>query len=207
MPKLATAKVNLTKLAIEALQPRGSSYLVHDTVQRGLCVKVRSTGSKTFLVYKSVAGKPVKVTIGRWPEWNVVAARTRAAKIVSDLVQGPREVKKVIPTLKDLFAKYTGQLVADGSRHPDYVDVVIKTSWKGLLNRKVDDIGRVEVQEIHNRIATTRGRVAAARSVKMLRTLYNYAIDLEFSPRNPAKLTRIQDSKSRDVFLNTDDLV
>lgn len=205
MPKLATDKVALTKPFIEALQPRPTSYLVHDAAQRGLCIKVRPTGSKTFLVYRSVGGRPTKVTIGRWPEWNVVAARAHAAKIVSDLVHGTRP-KQVKSTLGEVAELYTQHLIAQGRRHPDYVMDTVKASWSALQDRKLDTISAVEIAETHTRIAASRGKVAGARAVKVLRTIYAYAVDLEITERNPAKRVRVQDSKTRDVFLNTDEL-
>src|SRR5262245_36390027 len=153
MPSLASPKVNLTKPYIEALEPKDHSYLVHDSVQRGLCIKVRPTGSKSFLLYKSIEGRPKKLKIGPWPEVNVVAARQRAVTMLADMAQGRVKRKPVAPTLGELGDLYTDHLKAKGSRCPKYVADAIRLSWEAYRNRKIDDITSVEVQEVHNAIA------------------------------------------------------
>jgi integrase len=194
-------KISLTKAVIEALEPKQKSYLTHDSSLRGLCIKVRPTGRKTFMVYRSVSGRPTKVTIGSWPEWNVVAARQRATTIMADLAQGKHRPKRNNPTLETLIGLYTEHLVASGKKHSGYVKATCRLSWKGLYSTRLDDITVVQLQEAHNDIAVKRGKAAAARAVKVLRSVYTYASQLELTERNPAKKVRLIPCKSREVFL------
>jgi integrase len=190
---------------VESLTPREKSYLTHDATTRGLCVKVRPTGRKTFLVYRSVEGKPVKVTIGAFPAWTVLAARTKATQIIADLAQGKHKSRKAVVTLEELVTRYTKHLTAQGRRHPEYVGQVYRRCWSAWGARRLDTITSVEIAERHDELVSG-GRVAAARAVKLLRTLFAYAVDMELMERNPAKRVRVQDSRPREVWLTAEEL-
>ena len=127
--------------------------------------------------------------------------RAKATTLVAELAQGIHTKRKQrgIPTLAELVEMYSKHLVAQGRRHPQYIGQVYRRCWTSLANRRIDTITSVEIAERHNEIAKV-GKVAAARAVKLLRTLYAYANDMELVERNPAKRVRVQDSKPRSTL-------
>ena len=62
------AKVNFTKKSIEdfSLPAKGWQYH-YDTKVRGLGIDISSTGTRTFIVYRKVQGRPERLTLGRYP--------------------------------------------------------------------------------------------------------------------------------------------
>lgn len=198
-------KLAMTKAAIDALPTPTKTTMYWDDHQPHLALKVRPTGRKVWMVYRSVKGRPVKKTIGPWPSFTVAVAREKARQLIvqQDVGEAPRQTKA---TLAEVAELYTQHLVSQGRRRPDYVTTAMNTSWPALKNRKLDSVGVVEISEEHARIVTTRGRVAGARAVKVLRTIFAYAMDMELCIRNPAKRVRVEDSKPRSTFLNVDEL-
>lgn len=63
------------KILRDAEPQEGNSYQIFDTEILGLAAKVQSSGSRTFTLDYRFAGRQRRLTIGRWPEWSVTAAR------------------------------------------------------------------------------------------------------------------------------------
>ena len=76
-------KINFTKATLEKLPspaPGTRSYY-YDTKIRGLGIAITSAGSKSFIVYRWVDGKPERVTLGRYPDISIEQARRKASEI------------------------------------------------------------------------------------------------------------------------------
>ena len=102
---LVENRVRLTKTFIEkhALAPSDSSNneraVLYDTEVRGLILRVSSSGRKTFSIFKKLNGRPVRVTLGTFPDLSVEQARKLAQEVLSDIAHGinPNEEKKGRP--------------------------------------------------------------------------------------------------------------
>src|SRR5262245_28859761 len=58
-----------------------------DTELRGFGIVAR-VQSKSFVVQKDVKGRSIRVTIGRFPDWNTAMARKRARELVVEMDSG-----------------------------------------------------------------------------------------------------------------------
>ena len=56
----------------------GRDYQIFDTDVRGFSITIYPSGNRAFTLDYRVGGRQRRMTIGRWPEWNTVAARERA---------------------------------------------------------------------------------------------------------------------------------
>jgi len=65
------------KILREAEPVAGKSYQIFDTEILGLAVRVQASGTRSFTIDYRHAGRQRRMTIGRWPEWSVTAARER----------------------------------------------------------------------------------------------------------------------------------
>lgn len=157
----------------------------YDETQPGLTVRITSNGIKSFCVFKRLKhGKPVRITLGRFPTLTVDRARTLAAKHVGEMAGGvnPNEEKRAAELLgltlnqawSDYQEKRTGKLkprtLKDYGKMLDrYLD-----AW---LPKPVNSITREMVQRKHGQITTEHGPHAADDTMRVLRAILNFAID------------------------------
>ncbi len=59
----------------------GRHIQIFDTEVRGFSLRVLSSGNRCFVLDYRYAGRQRRMTIGRWPEWTVTAARERAKEL------------------------------------------------------------------------------------------------------------------------------
>lgn len=76
----AADKLNFTKKQIQSLKPRDGDYMVYDSKQPGLALRVWPTGKKVFVWQSKIAGRKKKKTIGQFPSVVVEEARREAEK-------------------------------------------------------------------------------------------------------------------------------
>ena len=107
-------RFTFTKKSIDALplpeHSKRSTY--YDIQSPWLQIRVTSTGTKTFCVFKRVKnGNPERITLGRYPDLTIEQARREAARIAVEISDGknPADIKrgqKTELTFSDLFSDY-----------------------------------------------------------------------------------------------------
>jgi integrase len=112
-------KFNFTETRIKALQPPAAGEETHsDTRVPGLCIRVRSTGSKSYFVRYALGGRDAgfkRYTIG---PVRLQEARTTAAKVLADVRQGrdplaERDARMTVAALVDIhIADQKARMVA-----------------------------------------------------------------------------------------------
>lgn len=209
-------RINLTKHAIEALPTPGKdkrdSY--SDTRVPGLGVMVQPTGSKMFFWFRKVRGRRTWRTIGDFPDLSVENARDQATEINTKLArwkssgyEGPSPFERHgDPTLSAALEDYILKRLRSKAKHPESAEKGLRWSAKKylvpFLTRRLGDIRRADVRQLHAEIGTKHGHVTANRTVKLLRTLFYWAIDTElWHGENPARRMELFAEKSRDRFL------
>ena len=91
MPKL-TQKA-LTDTAIRNLKTAKSRTDHFDAVQRGLGIRVAPSGLKSWFVMRRVDGKMKRITLGRYPEVTLAAARKKTADMLENIAAGTLRAK------------------------------------------------------------------------------------------------------------------
>lgn len=203
---------NFIKKSLEAVQaPAGKIIVCHDTAKHGLKLSVRSSGVKTFLLYRKIKGKPERITIGRFPEVTIEQARNQVDILNAKIAAGinPNEEKRNVRsemTLGDLFNQYIERYAK-----------VHKKSWlvdtqqfqrylKNWENRKLSSICKLHIQKLHAEVGSKKGHYAANRMLALLHTMFNRAIDWGWNNPNPAHGIKKFKEKSRDRFIQGDEL-
>ncbi len=115
MPTSRTAprRVRFTKAFLQSLAPppKGRDYW-HDTAVPGLLVQVTDKGTMSFAVQRRVNGRPVRVTLGRFPPMTVESARRLAHQQLSRMAEGidpnaeKRERKARAITVQEVLNDY-----------------------------------------------------------------------------------------------------
>ncbi|MDW3117173.1 MAG: Arm DNA-binding domain-containing protein [Roseovarius pacificus] len=78
----------LTTKAVEALKPDASRREIPDPALSGLYLVVQPSGAKSWALRYRYAGKPKKLTLGKWPIMGVAAARSAASEAIEAVEHG-----------------------------------------------------------------------------------------------------------------------
>ena len=86
----------LTTKWVEALKPTQTRREIPDPALTGLYLVVQPSGAKSWAVRYRYAGKPKKLTLGKWPIMGVADARAAASEAIEAVERGddPSAAKK-----------------------------------------------------------------------------------------------------------------
>ena len=209
---MAQKKVNFTKAVIgAAVAPEGGRCYLHDQKESGLVLQITATGRKSFQLYKKHQGRPVRVTLGTWPEITVEQARKKAREAKVELADGrnPNDAlrqERQEMTFADLFSQYM-------ERHAK----VRKRTWQedqnqfdrylgAFAKKKLSAITRKDVAALHGKIGKT-APTAANRLLALLSSVFGRAIEFGlWEGNNPCVAIRKFPEEARDRFLSKDEL-
>ena len=216
---MRVVRIHLTKASIALLRPPLDERRLYyyDTKTRGLAVAVTRAGSKSFVVYRWVRGRPERVTLGRCSDGSTAGlsieqARKAAAEINLAIAKGEnpndrkRELRKEL-TLRGLFELYESRHCEVHNRRPDKPKANYRLYLSHWSGRRLSQIKRADVQALHAKLGKEIGQVTANIAIKLLRSMFNRAIDWElWDQPNPVRGIRMFVEKSRDRFLQPDEL-
>lgn len=145
----------------------GKRVYYYDTKLPSLVLSVTSTGTRSFLIYKKIKGKPVRHTLGRFPAMTVEQARREGQKILGQIAAGidPLQQKKAsrsrAVTLAEVFEDF---LQARKSLKPvtlkDY-QPVMKTAFVDWQKKLILKITKDIVAKRHRQLVSevTRAQI------------------------------------------------
>lgn len=211
---MTAKRFNFTKPAIDALPlpEKGKRAYHYDAKTRGLCIGVTSTGVKTFFLYRKIGGRPERILIGRYPDLTIEQASGKASKLNGEIADGqnPQANKRAMraeATFADLFAEYIDRhsklnkktWAEDEERYRRNIE-------KSLAKKKLSTISRSDISNIHVSLSKAGRRITANRVLALISSVYGWAISAGLCESNPAKGIRRNPEKSRDRFIQADEL-
>ena len=181
---MTTQKLNFTKQSIEGIAaPKSGRTLVYDEggkqSVKGLAIQVTAAGTRTFQVYKWAAGKPLRVSLGRYPDLTIEQARRAAAKAIGNIATGtnPNVEKRIerakAVTLAELITQYTKTRTLKATTVDDLQRAFnqVIPDW---LSKPITKISPAMVQKRHKDHAA-RSPARANLAMRYLRALFNFA--------------------------------
>lgn len=209
---MESKRIAFTKVRIDRLpRPESGRPIVYDSHTPGFAVRLTPNGVRTFVLYRKIGGRPQIITIGRFPTISVKQARQIAEEMNGAIAHGdnPQEVKREKReelTLGDLFDDYKkkhGQVHLRPVTLKEY-EGLYDRSLKPWANRKLSEITRRDVQNLHMQTGRNRGPYSANRLLALVHLLFNQAGYRESD--NPAKGVRRFHEVKRKRFLQPDEL-
>jgi integrase len=214
------AKLNFTKAALFALPspPKGKRAYYRDTQTRGLTLSVTESGTKSYLLYRKIHGKPEKVFIARFGDISVEEARNRATKLNAEIACGDnpahgRRLARAEMTLEELFQQYidrhakvnTKRWREAESKFKQYLDRGDAGGIK-LSDRRISSLRRADIALLHSKISASHP-VTANRVLALVSSVFGWAIKTGlWEERNPASGIPRNRERSRDRFLQAAEL-
>jgi integrase len=175
--------------------PTGDVY--YEAALPGFGVRVSNTGVRAFVYnYRTRAtGRERRITIGRYPNWTVGAARTEARRLRQLIDQGhdplgDLETQRTAPTMADLIERFQQEhlpRLRDGTQR----------YYRGLLRRhigphfgshvKVTDVAFADADALHRKITKSGAAYEANRTLAVLSKMFTLAIRWQMCTVNPCK--------------------
>lgn len=233
---MASKELNFTKNSIASLPlPAGKQFThYYDKKSRGLCVRISPTGTRTFIVYRKINGKPERISIGRFPDLTVEQARGKAAAINAAIASGDnpasaRRVQSAELTLGQAFEHYQKRYVVP---HNKKTAIDMEANFKRYLaelpntqpklrgrplakppgsvnwqHRRISTISKAEITKLHTDLGAHCGNTTANRTIELLRAVITKAIQWNlYDGTNPAQGVTKFRLKSRERYLQADEL-
>ncbi len=193
------------------LPDAGKREYYNDTGEKGLRLSVSSTGNKSFQFqrWSSEKQRPVIVTIGKWPDISLNAARVKAADLRQGVFNGndpqlEKREKRETMTLAQIFALYLIEHAFPHKRTAKDDENKIRLQLAPAFGgRRVDELTTEAVRSWHNTLTKTMTSASANRYLALLRSIYNVILpDLP----NPCRKVKAFKEYSRDRFLQPEEL-
>ena len=168
-------RIRLTVRVIAAAKPRAKEYTLWDNLLAHFGVRVQPSGIRSYIIQTRVNGRMRKITLGRFPELPLDAARREGASVLARLWGGedvapPREARA--PLFSDFAARYRER------RRTRWKPSSLKTFDVYLRNRLMPQFGTMRLDAItHERVsawfdaASTDKPGAANRAFDILRAM------------------------------------
>lgn len=207
------AKFNFTKAAIDGLPvpEKGWAYY-YDLKVQGFGIGIGSTGKKTFILYRKINGSPERLTLGRYPDLTIEQARGKASEINSAIANGanPADAQRgraAELTFGELFSQYIERHAKQHKRTWSEDQQRFKQYLQSPLGKKkLSHVGRQVVASIHSEITMDGHPVVANRVLALVSSVYGWAVSAGLFETNPVKGIKRNREKSRDRFIQGDEL-
>ena len=206
-------KINFTKAIIDTIpepEPKKRD-IYHDTKTPGL--QLRVTGVKTFFVNRRIkSGDPERITLGRYPEMTIEQARRKTMEVLHDIAEGknPAEIKrgeKAELTFGNLFNEYLERHSKPNKRTWREDESKYKTYLERPLGKKkLSTIDRRDIALIHSGITKDGHDITANRVLALTSSIFGWGISAGLWELNPAIGIKRNKEKSRDRFIQGDEL-
>lgn len=179
---MMTIKYNFTKhfLANISPPPDNKRSYYYDSRVNGLLIQVTNNGVKSYQVYKWIKNKPVRVTLGKFPDLPVEKARKMAIQKLAEMAQGinpnakKKEEAKINVTLNEVLIEYFKVRKELSKNTVDGYKGSINKYFSDWLEKPLKSINRGQVAKRHLDISEDSPS-AANKAMRILRALFNFA--------------------------------
>ncbi len=210
--------VTLTAKGIESLRPGDARVDYWDSEVKGLHVRVSPNGERVFAVWYRVHQQPHRLNIGRWPALTLKAARLKAHEVLLNAGKGIDAV-----AAKKAAAAEAQQRKLRGDRFEDLAEKCMDAIAPEIRDRTAQEYRRILRANVYPRIGKARpeavskgdirevlravekqGRVAANRTLAVVRRVFNWAASQDLVPASPVVGLK-PSSETPRVRIYTDD--
>jgi integrase len=202
-------KRRLTELSVRKLKPRATTYLIWDTLQRGLAIRVQPSGSRAWKVIYSRHGRPRWLHLGDVAAIGLADARMLAQEAMLAVARGKdpaaeKRAERGAGTFAELAAKYVETYAQRKNKSWRQADTLIRRyalpKWGKL---QASTITRADVKAL---MATINALILANQVLAAVSAIFSWAIKEEILPANPCKLVDRNKTRSRDRILSESEI-
>ncbi len=197
----------LTKERVESEPaPKSGAVLIYDTEVKGFACRVfaptdrHPQGMRSFCLNYRAGGIERRYSIGRYPDWSVVAAREEAKELRKRVDRGEditleKRTASEAPTVKDLAERYKVEHLAgkpaksqhDCWRHVEEFILPFKPTTRSskMGDRKVTEIHSGDIEALHRTITKSGHPVLANRVLATASKMFSIALKTKAGENKP----------------------
>ncbi|MBL4544138.1 MAG: tyrosine-type recombinase/integrase [Rhodobacteraceae bacterium] len=198
---------------MNSIEPPKTGYVLKaDARLPGFGVRVTANGVRSFVLNYRCAGRLRRITIGRYPDWTVAAARKRASELRREVDVGidpmtERQSAISAPTVRDLFDRYCRDHLPKKRASSQKTDIAMFRNMilPAFGASKVNQITYDHCDSLHRKISK-RTPIQANRVVGLLRKSFNLAIRWRWIDANPAIGIVLNPETKRERYLSRDEI-
>jgi integrase len=202
-PKHPARKRRLTELTVRKLKSGSAPYLIWDSLQRGLAIRVQPTGARAWKVIYSRHGRPRWYHIGDAGAIGLADARRLAARIMLAVIEGKdpaaeRKAERGSGTFADLHAKYleTAKRKNKSWRQSEYL--IRRYAMPRWAKLAAPSITFADVEALLERIEAP---VLSNQVLAAISAVFSWAVKKRILPANPCRGVERNRVKSRSRVL------
>ncbi len=198
-------KRRLTELFVRNAKAHGKPYIVWDTLQRGLALRVWTTGKKSWYAVYSRHGRPRWLYLGDAAAMALGNARVLAGEAMLAVARGkdPAAEKKAqrgAGTFAELAARYLEEHAKKHNRSWPQADALVRRHalprWSKL---QAGNITRSDVKQMMARIEAP---IVANQTLAAVSAIFSWGMKEEIVSANPCKLVARNPTRSRERVLS-----
>jgi integrase len=202
-------KRRLTELSVHKLPPAAATYLVWDTHQRGLAIRIQPTGRKAWYVVYSRRGRPRWLHLGDAGVIGLADARQMAAEAMLAVAKGKdpaaeKRAERGAGTFAELAERYVEQYAKRRNKSWVQADKLIRRHalprWGKL---QAASISRADVRAMMSRIEAP---VLANQVLAAVSAVFSWAVKQEVVGTNPCRGVDRNATRSRERVLSDSEL-
>jgi integrase len=207
--KHAPRRQRLTELAVRKLKGKSSTYLIWDTHQRSLALRVQPTGRRSWYVVYSRRGRPRWLRLGDAGVIGLAAARELAVETLLAVARGKdpaaeRRAERGRGSFEELAQRYVETYAKRRNKSWAQADTLVK---RYLLPRwgklQAAAIMRADVKALMSGIAAP---VLANQVLAAASAIFSWAVKEELLASNPCRGVDRNATKSRERVLSDSEL-
>jgi integrase len=207
--KAEAHKRNLTELFVRKAKPRDSAYLVWDTHQRGLCLRVQPTGSKSWVTVYSRHGRPRWLRHGDADAIGLSDARTLSAEAMLAVAKGgdpaaDKKAERSTGTFAELAEKYVEQYAKKHNKSWRQADALVHRfalpRWAKL---QAASIARSDVKAM---MAKIEAPIVANQTLAAISKIFSWGVTEELAAANPCRGIDRNPTRDRERILSDSEL-
>jgi integrase len=202
-------KRKLSDIFIKKLKPQASTFLVWDTHQRGLAIRIQPTGSKAWKVIYPFHGRPRWVHLGVVGAIDLADARKLASRVMFQVAEGKdpaaeRKAERGRGTFEELATRYLEEYAKKKNRSWKQADALVRNHllprWAKL---QAADISRSDVKAMMARIEAP---IVANQTLAAASAIFAWAIREDIIKVNPCQKVERNDTKKRERILSDSEI-
>ncbi len=204
----------LTKRTVDAAPIKERDYVLWDEALPRFGLRVRSSGTKTYVVQYRAKGRTRHLTVGRHGVLTPDQARRAALKLLAEVERGgdpsrERAAARRASTVAELCERYLEEH-ARPRKKPRSVSederLIESFILKAIGPRKIGEVERADIYRIRKRLSATPYQ--ANRVLSLLSKMFNLAERWSLRPdgTNPVRHVERFPERKRDRFLSEEEM-